>query len=312
MTRPAAGHGAPQGEALATWGLWLALLVIIAATYTRLDASELYNVSRDGISGALSRVLVEVNYPISLVAIALVLIALDALPGRWWAIGGPAIALCAVTAWPGVVDDADLDARPVNALPALGVALAAALTAVAVTRTGRGIAPRRPLDRARIAVAVVVALLSLPWLAADLGFYFPEGLFIAERPITGADGTVGPAVHLGHHHGLDGALLAVSALLLSRPRLRSLSAPTTLYVSLMFGYGAVNFGQDYWNEQLQKRDWVEWSIPSALRPGLTLVWLVVVIVTAATAAVLRYEAGLASPSRRDGRLGDGAGRAADR
>ena len=41
--------------------------------------------ARDGLDGALSRVLVEMNSPISLVAIALALIALDALSARWWA-----------------------------------------------------------------------------------------------------------------------------------------------------------------------------------------------------------------------------------
>src|SRR5205085_2621557 len=80
----------------------------------RLDPAQLYHVSRHGLDGGLSRVLVALNFPIALVAIALVLVALDALPGRAWWVGGPAIALCAVTGWPGVVDQADLDARVVN------------------------------------------------------------------------------------------------------------------------------------------------------------------------------------------------------
>ena len=45
--------------------------------------------------------LIELNFPISLVAIALGLVALASLPRRAWWLGGPAIALCAVTAWPG-------------------------------------------------------------------------------------------------------------------------------------------------------------------------------------------------------------------
>ena len=65
-------------------------------------------------------------------------------------------------------------------------------------------------------VAVVVALLSLPWIAAELGFHFPGDLFTGEELGREADGTTIAAVHLGHHHGTDGALLVGTALLLSR------------------------------------------------------------------------------------------------
>lgn len=279
----------------------------MAVTYARLDLSELYNVSRDGVIGAMSRVLVEVNFPVSLVGIALALIALDALPSRWWTVGGPAIALCAVTAIPGVVDDDDLDAKLVNALPAVGVAAVLILTATAAARTGYRFSPRRPFDAVRITIAAVVLLLSLPWFAADLGVFFPEGIFIAERPIADDDGTVSPAVHLGHHHGFDGALIVISALLLSRPRLRSpaLSTAARLYVSLMFAYGAVNFGQDLWNEQVQKRGWVDWSIPSASEPSLTAIWLLILAMTAAAALIMRYEADRLDRLGPAGRLAEG-------
>ena len=40
-----------------------------------------------------------------------------------------------------------------------------------------------------------------------------------ERPGLEQDGTTIAAVHLGQHHGFMGALIVVSALLLSRPRL---------------------------------------------------------------------------------------------
>lgn len=307
---PDSGPGASQGEALAAWALWAALLVVLLITYTRLDPSELYNVSRDGIAGGMSRVLVEVNYPVSLVAIAAVLVALDGLSPRCWRIGGPAIALCAVTAWPGVVDQDDLDARPINALPAIGVALALALTVAAAARSGSGLSARRPLDPGRAITAAAVLVLSVPWLAADLGFFVPEGVFIAERAVADSDGVVSPAVHLGHHHGLDGALLVVSALLLSRPRLGGpvVGKVVLPYLSLMFAYGAVNCGQDFWNEQLQKRGLVDWSIPSALRPTLTPIWLVVVALAVITYFVLRHEAlasdrrtAEADAGRRDGR-----------
>ena len=60
--------------------LWALVLVAIVVTYTRLDPAQLYHVSRDGLDGGVSRVLVALNFPISLVAIALVIVALDALP----------------------------------------------------------------------------------------------------------------------------------------------------------------------------------------------------------------------------------------
>lgn len=284
--------GVGQGEALTTWLLWALLLVAMGVTYSRIDPSRLYaDVSRHGIAGGLSRVAVASNFPVSLVAIALVLVALDALPVRAWWLGTPAIVLCAVTAWPGVVDQSDLDARPVNAVPAVGVALALALTATAAARTGRGIAPRRSLDGVRVAVAVGVLLVAIPYIAAEIGVYLPDGIFLMQRRLAEPDGTLAPAVHLGHHHGFDGALLVVSALLLSRPRLRRnrLATVTLLYVSLVFAYGLVNLIQDSWHEQVVKRGWVHWQIPSALLPRLTPIWLVVLAIAAATAFALRHE-----------------------
>lgn len=285
--------GTPQGEALATWAIWGVVLFAIVITYARLAPADLYHVSRDGLEGGLSRAVVESNFPVSLVAIALVLLALASLPPAAWWVGGPAIALCAVTAWPGVVDQADLDARPVNALPALGVLLALGLTLAAARAAGTGSAARLPGDGMRTAIAAVALLLSIPWLAAELGFYLPEGIFIMERPGLEADGSELAAVHLGHHHGLDGTLLLLSGLLLSRPPLPPgrLALAAGLYVSLMIAYGATNLVQDAWNEQLVKRDVLDWRIPSALEPRLAWVWLAVVALAAAVLLALREEAG---------------------
>ena len=118
------------GEALVAWlvvGLEAAATLV---TYSRLRPEQLYNVDDAGdlVSG-LGRTLVLLDYPIALAAAALAVVA-----------GGPrllvwgAIALCAVTAVPGVVDQDDLDARWVNAIPALGVGIAFALTLVAARR----------------------------------------------------------------------------------------------------------------------------------------------------------------------------------
>ena len=282
--------GAPQGEAVAVWALWGLVLLAILVTYARLAPEETYHVSRDGLVGGLSRVVVELNFPLALVAIGIVLVALSALPGSAWWAGGPAIALCAVTAVPGVVDQADLDARWINAVPAAGAAIAFSLTLLAARRSGRGVAPRLSLDRARIALAAVTLLVSIPWIAAILGFYLPEGIFIMERPGI-EDGVTIAAVHLGQHHGFMGALMLASALLLSRPRLPAgrLALVTVLAVSLTFAYGAVNLTQDAWNEQLWKRGTVDRRIPSALEPGPDPIWLVTLGLTAVTALALRRE-----------------------
>ena len=281
----------PQGEALATWALWGLLLAAIVVTYARLEPAELYNVSGNGLTGGLSRVIVELNFPVSLVAIALVLMAMSALPtSAWWA-GGPALALCAVTAWPGVVDEDDLDARWANAVPALGALLALALTVVAARRAGTAFARRLSLDGVRVVIAAVALLASIPWLAAELGVFLPDGVFLMERVVTEPDGRELAAVHLGHHHGLDGTLLVLSALLLSRPRLRpgGLEHVTRAYVSVAFAYGAVNLAEDLWHEQVVKRGWAEWRIPSALHPTLSPVWLVILGLAACAAIALRHE-----------------------
>lgn len=280
-----------QGEALATWAIWALVLVAVVVTYARLDPAELYHTSVEGLAGGLSRAVVLLNFPIALVAIAIVLVAIAALPRRAWWLGAPAIALCGVVSWPGVVDQDDLDARWVNAAPAAGVGLALALSGAASRRAGVGFAPRLSLDRVRVGVGAVALVASIPWFAAELGFFLPEGIWIMERPGLEADGTTIAAVHLGHHHGVDGTLLALSALLLSRPRLAPgrLAAATRLYVALAFAYGAVNMTQDYWNEQLVKRGWIDWKIPSALTPRLVWVWLVILSLAAATALALRRE-----------------------
>jgi hypothetical protein len=277
-----------QGEALVTWALWAVIAACVVVTYSRLDPAETYHVSREGLPGGLSRAVTFSNFPFALVAIALVLVAVAALPVRAWLAGAPAIALCATI--PLFNDQANLDAHWGNAVPAVGVAIAAALTAAAATRTGSSFAPRRPWDGARIVAALVVLLVSLPWIAAELGFSFPGDLFMGEE-LGHEEGTTIAAVHLGHHHGLDGAILVLTGLLLSRVVVpeRRLRAVVHGYLGLMLAYGAVNCIQDAWNEQLVKRGWTDASIPSALLPSLTPIWLVVAGLAVVATAALRRE-----------------------
>ncbi|MFN8223004.1 MAG: hypothetical protein U0R50_07090 [Gaiellales bacterium] len=290
MTRPRRLECLPW-EVVAVWALLATDLLAVVWTYAEVDPDQLYHVSETGLRGGLSRVLVLVNFPIALIAVALALIALDALPRRAWLVGTAALGACAVTAWPGVVDQADLTAKWVNAIPALGVG-AAAWLAVAARRHPRIATPRLPLDRARFVLAIVATALSIPWLLAEVGRSLPDGIYLMRRLGTEPDGSVIPAVHLGHHHGLDGLLTLLSALALSRIRLRSRRITAVLhgYLGLALAYGTINLANDAWHEQLVKRGWLDWSIPSALEPRLSWVWLVVLAAALGFAVLLRAEA----------------------
>ena len=287
------------GEALVTWAIWGAITLAVLVTYSRVDPAELYNVSHDGLAGGLGRSVTLVNFPIALVAIALALVAVASLPhAAWWA-AAPVLVLGATLPW--VVDQDDLDARWVNAPPALGVLVAGGLTAAAAGRVGASFAPRRPGDPARAVAAVLVLLLSLPWAAAELGFHFPGDVFMGEELAREKDGRVIAAVHLGHHHGTDGALLFLTALLLSRVWVQRgrLRIALAAYLGAMLAYGAVNFAQDLWHEQVVKRGWTDAGIPSAILPGARPIWLVIVaLAVLATLAFLRENDGASATHAR--------------
>jgi hypothetical protein len=275
--------------------VWVAPLVVaceILVTYTRLPARELYHVSGSGIVGGASRLLVFANFPVALIAIAVLALVLDNTRG--W--GGRLIAsvaaiLCAAVFWPGVVSQTNLDARSVNALAALGVVLSLALTLFVAGRQGTATAGRQRGDRGRLVIAVVLLVVAAPWLAADLGFYLNRVPLLGElfdtgplRPPLPGFPPFPPAVHHGHHHGMDGFLLVLSALLLSRAlagmRSRGLRWALTAYLSLMFCYGLVNIANDFWTEQIFERGWTTWQIPNVLEPSLSAGWAIIVIAAA--------------------------------
>ena len=286
------------------WALLAADVLAILVVYSTVAPKELHAVTGSGLEGGLSRALVQLSFPtVAGVAIALALLALDSLPHRAWLVGGPAIALCAVFALPGVVDPDHLDARPVNAIPALGVLLALTLTAAAARVAGIGLAARRAGDPARLALALVTVLVSLPWIAAEVGLHFPQGVFLTTKLYAEPGEPPTAAVHLGHHHGWTGALLVLSALLLSRPRLRDtrLRNVYAILVALALAYGAAVLVNDLWHEQVVKRGWTTWEFPSALVPGPHVIWAVVL----AAVAVL-YACGFARDSGE--RSGDNHGR----
>ena len=266
------------------WALFGAVGLAIFVTYWRLPPEQLYNVSEEGLELAAGRLLVFLNYPTSLAAIPIAWLAAERIGGRSaiWA-AGAATALCAVTAWPGVVDQNDLDAKAINLVPAIGVAGAFALSLKAAWEP----VGRLPLDPLRVAVGTVVWLAALVWVAAVLGFYFPGDVLLGEELRRGGEGTVYAAVHFGDHEGLDAALLVTAALLLSRlrPRLGVL-----LVLGLAFVYGLAVEWRDFWFEQVVKRGWTEWTPPQVLTPRVSLAWVILVLLAAAVAlAVRRYE-----------------------
>jgi hypothetical protein len=256
-------------EVVAVWAAFALVLLATFVTYAWVPPSELYNVSAGGLEGGLGRALVETNYPWALVAIAVLAFAADRL--------GPLallpVPLCAVLPW--VVDQDDLDARPANAIPAAGVALALVLTVAAIRSGGLGVRGSARGDGVRLALAVLLAVISIPWMFAELGFY-PPWPFQGEEIFVEADGERLAAVHLGSHHGTDGALLALSALLLSRQlprfRRRRLAQATGVYLGIMLAYGCANAAQDFWHEQVVKRGWTDAGLPSMILPELSLAW----------------------------------------
>ena len=226
-----AGNRARPGlaEVVAVWILFALVALAVWVTYARLPTRELYTVSESGFEGGAGRALVLLNFPLALVTIALLAIVADRLRGRLALVALAAAILCVIVVVPGVVDQDDLDAKAANALPALGVLIAVVLTGLALARGGIGAS--RPFgggwDVARAALAVVILLASIPWIAAELGFYLSDtpglrSIFMSGQVTPEPGHPDIRAVHLGHHHGMDGALLALSALALSRvvPQIR--------------------------------------------------------------------------------------------
>jgi hypothetical protein len=268
----------------AVWALLLATAAVVVITYSRLPPEQLYNVSEEGLTLGFGRALVFLNYPVSLAAIPIAWLAAERICTRraYWS-AAVATVLCAVTAWPGVVDQHDLDAKAVNAVPALGVAIAFVLSLRAPWERVR----RLPLDPLRLAIGVVVWLLASVWIASVLGFYFPGDVFLGEEIRRGGEGTLGPAVHLGDHEGLDAALLVTSALVLTRYR-----PPLAVgfVLGLAFVYGLAVEWRDFWFEQVVKRDWTTWTPPQVLTPRLSFAWAVLLLLAVGvTLAVRRLE-----------------------
>gem|GEM_PF-779435 len=313
--------GVALTEVRAVWGVLALVLLAVFVTYARISPEDLYNVSHSGIRGGASRVLVYLNYPIAIVAVALVGIIYD----RWRFFASSdrgnagrvvallsllAVVCCLLIAVPGVVDEDDLDAKVINIVPAVGVLIILGLTILTFARHGVGVPHRWSTgDRIRLWITILLFVVSIPWYLAALGFYSDDipglnRLFIAEVIPAGEDHA---AVHLGDHHGLSGSLLAIIAIWLTRAlgqmRPTRLRGMVRGYLSLMLAYGLGNFLNDGWLEQVVKRGWADWRVPNLTTPGLTVAWGVIVLSAICFALILRRADGSRSTSRVPEQMG---------
>ena len=273
---------------------WLPVVVVaieITITYARIPAHELYHVNGTGVAPGFSRALVFLNFPLALVALPLILLAAERLRPRRFAVPAAVVAavLCGVVFWPGVVDQANLDAKPINAAPAVGVVLAFIL----IVAAGFLRAPAK-IDTPVAAAIALLAFLALPWLAADLGFFLDDVPVLGSIFLTGKIVDGHPAVHHGHHHGMDGVLLVVAGLttiaVLRHAHAPVLRAAVATYLGLRIAYGLGNVANDAWLEQVVKRGWTTFTIPNVLRPGFTLAWLGIATAAAAFSVLVRRRA----------------------
>ncbi len=285
-------HHAGLAEVWIVWLLFGLTAVAVFETYWRIPPQELWKVTNTGLVGGAGRAFVFISFSAALAAVAVLGIVSDRLESRRAdLVALVALVLCATVAYPGVQTESHLDPKWSNTFAVVGVMLAVALTAWAA-RSGRPERSRTSLagDRARLVVGGVSLFFAAPYIAAELGFFL-DGV-----PVLGwifQTGTITPepgsgdlhaAVHHGHHHGMDGFLLAATALLLSR-RLGGIRRPvqrtlTAAYLSLMLVYGLTNQAQDLWVEQVVKRGWTTWQIPNVLHPTASAAWAAMVAVAA--------------------------------
>jgi hypothetical protein len=319
----ATGSGPGLREAIVVWIIWGVVAATVFVTYARLPSSDFYNVTGSGVTGGAARVLVLAGWPIALTAVAVLAVATDRLlaqplaPTTRRAVIAAAIVslvLCATIAYPGVIQQSDLDAKPANALAAIGVGLAVALTLAGAGRgRARATAPRTRGDRIAMGIAIVYALAAVPWILANVGVYAGDvpgarEIYMSKKVLPEPGHPHLHAVHLGNHEGLDGWLLAVTALLL-RPALAGMR-PTRLrrvlggYLALLLAYGVFVSANDGWNEQIVKRGWTSQGLPSVITPALSWGWLALLIV-AAVAYIVAFR--FREPSRPEAASAAGRG-----
>lgn len=273
-------------EVIALWALygWEAAAVFLTyanASTARVRASGPFDAAR-----GCAQVLVFLRHPTLPAAVAFAPIAWCRLPAaarpravRAATTGGVAtcLTLTAIKAR-GRQTPSTKDTIAVSSVAAvLGLTVSSAHSA------GIGAAPVWSRDDiVRVATAAGFVVPALPWILADLGVSVTDlrvvgRVFLAEERLP--TGAVLPAVHLGHHHGIDGVLLALTGLTLSRTldRVRppAVRSGLSLYLAGLVVYGTLRAAEDVWNEQVVKRGWTKRKVPlivSGGRPARPGVW----------------------------------------
>lgn len=198
------------------------------------------------------------------------------------------------------------DATPATVAAGAGVSGSLALTLSAVRARGvGGVAPRRRGDRVRAGLGLGLLVGILPWALADAGVYVGDvpllrNVFLSRQRLP--PGAVGPAVHLGHHHGMDGALLAATGLALSRqlPAVPPDSPrwPLSWTLAGLTVYGLARAAEDGWYEQVVKRGRTAVRLPTLVRHGRPVggpAWLGVLGATWLVERSFRWEAAGPAP-----------------
>jgi hypothetical protein len=276
--------------------MWLAVSAATWATNSRIQVSLLYGFHGQGIVSAAGRVVVLLGWPVALAAIALLAVSVErflASPhsrrAAPWVVAASlvSVGLCVTIVWPGAQQGSHLDAKFINAPAAVGVAIAFGMTMYVLAATGRG--DRLPRTRTAVvwtAVFAAILLLSIPWLLANLGYYAGDvagirSLFMSEQVVPEPGNPRLRAVHLGNHEGIDGVLLAVTAVMLMRTlgRIAPSARRTALagYLSVLLVYGLGVALADGWHEQIVKRGWTSWRVPNVLHPSVSRAWLVLLV-----------------------------------
>jgi hypothetical protein len=277
-------------EIWVVWALFGLATAAVFETYWRIPPHELWKVHNSGFIGGAGRALVFVGDSPAIAAFAVLPIVADRLEQRRAnVVATIAFVLCATVGY--VQTPSHLDPKWSNVWPVVGVGLAVLLTAWAAWR-GRPerVRTTRAGDVTRIVLGAVTLFWATPYVAAEMGFHLDGvpffGWFFQTGKVAPEPGTgyLHATVHYGHHHGLDGLLLVVTALLLSRllggirrPRLRIF---TGAVLALMLVYGWTNMVNDLWVEQVVKRGWTSWQVPDVLVPSLSLAWAAMLIAAA--------------------------------
>src|SRR5437773_896993 len=83
-------------EVRLVWIVVAALLTVVVVTYARVPTGDLYNVSTGGLGGGFGRAVVELNYPVALVALGVLGVTAPLLGRRRRALAVLAASLCLV------------------------------------------------------------------------------------------------------------------------------------------------------------------------------------------------------------------------